>query len=96
MKLDERPSWSRRWLVVRMVLLWSAFVATYIVVWGPSDSLRETAFIAISGLAGAVVTGYLGFATYDDRNYRDHLRRRSARGPPSPRTEDTTEEDSTL
>jgi hypothetical protein len=49
-------------------------MGTYLVVFAPSDPLRETAFLAISGLAASVLCGYLGFAAYDDRNFMQHLR----------------------
>ena len=54
-------------------------MATYIVGWAPDDRLRETAFLAVIGLAASVVTGYLGFASWDDKNVMKHMR---PRGPP--------------
>ncbi len=49
-------------------------MGSYIVIVGPNDPLRETAFIAIASLAASVIGGYLGFATFDDRNFMHHLR----------------------
>lgn len=69
-----RPSWTRRWLIIRITLIWCAIAASYVIVLGPDDSLRETALIAIASLAGSVVCGYLGFAVYDDRNVMVHLK----------------------
>lgn len=49
-------------------------MGAYLVVFAPSDPLRESAFIAIAGLAATVICGYLGFGAYDDRNFMQHLR----------------------
>lgn len=71
--VPPKPCWNRRWAVIRAVLGFLAALALYLVVLGPDDRLRETALVAAFGLAGAVILGYLGFATQDDRNWLQAL-----------------------
>lgn len=71
-----RPSWRRRWLVVRAILAFCAAVVAYIALAGPDDGVREAALLGAFSLAGAVALGYLGFATRDDAAWLTHLRRR--------------------
>ncbi|WP_448955718.1 hypothetical protein [Labrys neptuniae] len=90
-KHPDRPSWKRRWLLIRLALIWCAVFGSYIIVWGPDDRVRETAFLGIITLAGSISLGYLGFATWDDRNLMHHIRA-APRGPPLiPATEPDTD-----
>lgn len=72
-----RPSWRRRWLVVRTILGFCAAITIYVTLFGPDDRVRETALLGALSLAGAVALGYLGFATQDD----GHWLRLAARDP---------------
>ena len=83
-KHPHRPEWSRRWLLIRLSLIWCALFAAWIIIWGPDDRVRETAFVGIAGLAASVICGYLGFATWDDRNFMRHLRDTSPRSAIDP------------
>lgn len=82
MAAPHKPEWRVRRNLVRLSLLWCASVSTYIVGWAPDDRVRETGLVAIMGLAASVLLGYLGFATYDDRNVMRHMRDRPPRDPP--------------
>jgi hypothetical protein len=77
-----RPVWTRRWRIIWLTLVWCAVMATYIIVYGhDNDRLRETALIAIAGLSATVVTGYCGFAAWDDKNYMRTLRKPDPAAP---------------
>ncbi len=67
--MPEKPPWRRRWLVVRLALGFSALVIAYVTFLGADDNVRETALLGAFSLAGAVVLGYLGFATKDDADW---------------------------
>lgn len=78
----EKPRWGRRWLIIRLTLLWCAMMASWIIVLGADDRVRETALIAVTGLAASVVCGHLGFASWNDRAYMRTLSGRSPnKGP---------------
>jgi len=74
--------WTRPWLLIRLVLVWCAAAATWIIVWGQDDGVRETSMMAVAGLAGSVILGYLGFGTWDARNLIVARRGRSFAPPP--------------
>lgn len=69
----RKPDWTRRWVMIRAILGFCAALTLFIVIAGPDDRLRETAFLGLLALAGSVALGYLGFATQDDRNWMDRL-----------------------
>lgn len=73
----HRPVWARRWLLIRLSLIWCALVATWTIIWGPDDALRQASIYGIFGLAGSIILGYCGFATWDDRNFMSYLSRTS-------------------
>lgn len=81
--MDRRADlkWGRRWVVIKLTLIWCCLMATWIIIRGPPDSLRESALYVIGGLAGTVITGHLGFASWE--GIRDPRRPK----PPSPPTE---------
>lgn len=72
---DQPPKsdWRRRWALVRITVLFCAVLVFWIVIWGPDDRVRETALLGLLSLSGAVILGYLGFATVDDRNWLQTL-----------------------
>lgn len=76
--MPPKPCWRRRWMLIRVVLIFCALLAAWITLLGPDDRVRETALLGVFGLAGAVALGYLGFATQDDRNWLTLARRSSA------------------
>lgn len=79
----SKPTWDRRWLVIRVALIWCAIAASYLIGFAPSDGLRQNAFVAIAGLSASIILGYCGFASWDDRNY---LRAIGLRDNPQPPT----------
>ncbi|WGD31660.1 hypothetical protein AncyloWKF20_07530 [Ancylobacter sp. WKF20] len=77
-----RPEWGRRRRLLYLTLVWCAVVASWVIFRGPDDVLRQTALVAVTGLAGSLLLGYFGFATKDDGNYMKFLSMAAARGPP--------------
>jgi hypothetical protein len=61
---------------VRLTLAWCAIAASWIIVKGPDDRVREAAMWAIMGLAASVVCGY-----YDDNSARHHISERKDKEP---------------
>ena len=59
--------------MVRITVLFCAVLVFWIVIWGPDDRVRESALLGLLSLSGAVILGYLGFGTVDDRNWLQTL-----------------------
>lgn len=78
----NKPEWTIRRRIIIATLLWCAIIGTYVIVFGQSDALRQQALFAIAGLSSSVILGYLGFATWDDRNFLVHGRPRGDGDPP--------------
>ncbi|MEM9725126.1 MAG: hypothetical protein AAF909_06670 [Pseudomonadota bacterium] len=80
-----RSQWIRRWRMIQAILGFCALLGAYIIIAGPDDRLRETAFLGLLALSASVALGYLGFATQDDRNWLravgEGLGRRAAQPP---------------
>jgi archaellum biogenesis protein FlaJ (TadC family) len=64
--MPPRAEWRRRWLLIRCVLVFCATLVLFITVCGGENQIREAIAVSAFSLAGAVILGYLGFATQDD------------------------------
>ena len=65
---SKNPSWRVRRIIIFGSLAYCASLLWYLAVFTESTPLREQVVLGLLGLSGTVITGYLGFATWDDKN----------------------------
>jgi hypothetical protein len=68
--------WNRRWSVVKGSLFFTAAVVLTGLGWAiysGKENLIETLAVSLLVYAGGLVGAYCGFATWDDKNYRESL-----------------------
>jgi hypothetical protein len=62
-----KPSWRLRRRATFGTLVFALAIIAWVVLKWDSTSLAETLVLSMSGLAGGVVTAYIGFAVVEDR-----------------------------
>lgn len=62
-----KPSWKLRRRATFGTLVFALAIIAYVALKWDSTSLAETLVLSMAGLAGGVVTAYIGFATVEDR-----------------------------
>lgn len=69
---DTQPSqldgWKNRRQVVRATITYCGIHLSWLTFWGTDTVLHQQLAYVFSGIGGVVITGYLGFAVWDDRN----------------------------
>mgnify|MGYP000200449287 CR=1 FL=1 len=65
------PSWQNRRKIIFGALFYCGCMLIYLALQSESTPVRETLALGIVGLAGTIITGYLGFATWDDKNMKE-------------------------
>lgn len=69
--------WTRRWTVVKWSLLFTAAINVAGLVWsmlyGKDNTLVTNIVMGLDVYCGGLVAAYCGFATWDDKNYRDSI-----------------------
>lgn len=61
-------NWKQRRRIIKLTLLYCAAHLSYLTFFGKDTVLEQQLVYAFTGIAGAVLTGYLGFAVWDDHN----------------------------
>lgn len=67
----DGPSWKIRRRVIIGTLLFLASLVGYLTVFGEDIRLHETIISSSFVLAGVVISGYIGGAVWDDKNFMD-------------------------
>jgi hypothetical protein len=62
-----KPSWKLRRRATFGTLVFSLAIIAYVTIKWDSTPLAETLVLSMAGLAGGVVTAYIGFAVAEDR-----------------------------
>lgn len=79
----DRPPWEKRRRVMWAVLVFSGVVVFYLAAAGADTELSRLIAGSLIALCGAIVTGYLGIATWDDLNVMKNLGREAYQRLPS-------------
>lgn len=65
----NKPSWKLRRRATFGTLIFCGLIIVWVVIRWDDTRLSETLVLSMSGLAGAIVASYLGFATWEDRAF---------------------------
>lgn len=77
-----RPPWKQRRRMMWAALLFCAVIIGYLAVAGADNELTRSIAWSLIGLSTIIITGYLGFATWDDRNVMQMMGRDAYRDEP--------------
>jgi hypothetical protein len=65
----QKPIWTMRRRIISATLIWCGGLVTYVALFVEPTTLAETVVSGCLVLMGTVITGYVGGAVWDDRNY---------------------------